>query len=67
MALEMAAKPGLSPHGGCPRSLRCEPPQFHGSQTLGTAPDDPGDSPESPTKLLKLAPFEGVPGFPIRR
>jgi len=21
----MAANPGLSPHGGCPRYLRCEP------------------------------------------
>ena len=48
---ERAAKTGLSPHGGCPRLLRCKPPPFHSPQTSGTAPGRAWDSPEFTTKV----------------
>ena len=54
---QIAVNPGLSPHGGCPRHLRREPPQLDSPQTAGTAPDGPGDSPALTTTLLKLATF----------
>ena len=58
-----SSKTGTVPARGCPRSLRCKPRQFHGSQTLGTAPDAPGGSPEFTAALLNLSSFQCIPNI----